>query len=541
MSAEMTETLLSDAVARYTSEFGCAPSVASFAPGRVNLIGEHVDYNDGFVLPFALPFRTVVVGSVASGGASKIISLNMEGSEASSTFTLDEKLSKGSPTWANYVKGTAKQYLGELPSGAAFNAVVVSNVPIGSGLSSSASLEVAIATLIEELFKVDTTKVTGVEKALRCQKAEHTFADTPCGIMDQYISANGRENALLLLDCRSNTFKLIPFGRDGATPVMVVCNSRVKHTLSGSEYPDRVRQCREAVAILQAKYPEVKALRDASMEQLVSVYAKRRRDSVMSDEGASSSGTEGNGNKKSKKRMSKKELRASATQRRQEKKEDKDRTTSKATDSGGSGMEDVVFYRARHCIGEDERTLSVVKAMEKGDWDTVGKHMTASHRSLQHDYEVSCPELDFLVDSALTVPGVLGSRMTGGGFGGCTISLCKDKAVAETLMEHLRKVYPVGEAFSCSPSEGCGTLSLAAAAARKQPSVESPVAGARSAGGKKDSSAYIVTPSTEDVDSPGFSSSSGSSSSEGSALWLTPVVGAAVVAIAAIVFMRRKN
>ena len=116
----MTDTLLSDAVARYTSEFGSAPSVASFAPGRVNLIGEHVDYNDGFVLPFALPFRTVVVGSVGSGGASKVISLNVEGSEASSTFTLDEKLSKGSPTWANYVKGTAKQYLGELPSGAAF-------------------------------------------------------------------------------------------------------------------------------------------------------------------------------------------------------------------------------------------------------------------------------------------------------------------------------------------------------------------------------------------------------------------------------------
>ena len=198
-------------------------------------------------------------------------------------------------------------------------------------------------------------------------------------------------------------------------------------------------------------------------------------------------------------------------------------------------MEDMAFYRARHCIGEDERTLSVVKAMEKGDWDTVGKHMTASHRSLQHDYEVSCPELDFLVDSALTVPGVLGSRMTGGGFGGCTISLCKDKAVAETLMEHLHKVYPVGEGFSCSPSEGCGTLSLAVAAARKQPGVESRVARARSAGGKKDSPASIITPSNVDVDS------SRSSSIENSAFWLAPVAGAAVVAIAAIVFMRRKN
>ena len=163
------DTLLDDAVTKYKEVFGSAPSAAAFAPGRVNLIGEHVDYNDGFVLPFALPFRTIVVGSVAADGVSKVISLNMEGSGATSSFTLDEKLSKGSPSWANYVKGTAKQYLQEVGAGAAFNAVVVSNVPIGSGLSSSASLEVAVATLIETLFNVDTNKVTGVEKALRCQ------------------------------------------------------------------------------------------------------------------------------------------------------------------------------------------------------------------------------------------------------------------------------------------------------------------------------------------------------------------------------------
>ena len=143
------DTLLGDAVAKYKDVFGEVPSAAAFAPGRVNLIGEHVDYNDGFVLPFALPFRTVVVGSLTEGGVSKIISLNVEKSEATCSFTLDEKLSKGHPLWANYVKGTAKQYLGEVGAGASFNAVVVSNVPIGSGLSSSASLEVAIATLIE--------------------------------------------------------------------------------------------------------------------------------------------------------------------------------------------------------------------------------------------------------------------------------------------------------------------------------------------------------------------------------------------------------
>ena len=548
------DTLLDDAVTKYKEVFGSAPSAAAFAPGRVNLIGEHVDYNDGFVLPFALPFRTIVVGSVAADGVSKVISLNMEGSGATSSFTLDEKLSKGSPSWANYVKGTAKQYLQEVGAGAAFNAVVVSNVPIGSGLSSSASLEVAVATLIETLFNVDTNKVTGVEKALRCQKAEHTFADTPCGIMDQYISANGRENALLLLDCRSNTFELVPFGTgDGggsASPVLVVCNSRVKHQLSGSEYPVRVRQCREAVALLQGKYPAIQALRDVSMEQLLTVYGKGRKDSVMSDDGAQSSSEgnvngQGNNDNKvagsSKKHVSKKKLKAAAKEKKQQKAVGGGAQGEPANE-GGVTMEDVVFRRARHCIGEDERTLAAVKAIQKGDWDTVGKLMTASHHSLQHDYEVSCPELDFLVDSALTVPGVLGSRMTGGGFGGCTISLCANDVAAETLMEHLRKVYPAGEVFSCGPSEGCGVLSVKADSSS---SVERKAESSSSVERKAESSssaerqaapAYTVMPSSsplEDIDSP---DSSGTSFS-----WLAPLTGAALVAIAAIIFMRRKN
>ena len=325
---------------------------------------------------------------------------------------------------------------------------------------------------LSKTFNVDTKKVTSVEKALRCQRAEHTFADTPCGIMDQYISANGRENALLLLDCRSNTFDLISFGEDVAQnstkPVLVVCNSRVKHQLSGSEYPDRVRQCKEAVALLQEMYPEIQALRDASMEQLLSVYNKGRKDSIVSDEGANLDAEgkwkkDGNGSgvRSTKKHMSKKQLKAAARARKQKQAESEDGQVGVAS-GDEAAIEDVAFRRARHCIGEDDRTLSAVKAIERGDWVTVGKLMTASHRSLQHDYEVSCPELDFLVDSALTVPGVLGSRMTGGGFGGCTISICENETTAKTLIEHLRKVYPVGEAFSCSPSQGCGYLSLEA-------------------------------------------------------------------------------
>ena len=149
---DMREDLLSIAVARFEKEFASKPSTASFAPGRVNLIGEHTDYNDGFVLPFALPFCTVVVGSlVSSGEVSRIVSCNMDGPDASSIFKIDHNLKKGTPFWANYVKGTIKQYIDELPKGFAFNAVVISDVPIGSGLSSSASLEVAIATFIEKV------------------------------------------------------------------------------------------------------------------------------------------------------------------------------------------------------------------------------------------------------------------------------------------------------------------------------------------------------------------------------------------------------
>jgi galactokinase len=181
-----------------------------------------------------------------------------------------------------------------------------------------------------------------VAKALRCQKAEHTFADTPCGIMDQYISAMGLKGSLLLIDCRTNSFELIPFGAAttgtaSSSPIILVTNSLVKHTLSGSEYPDRVRQCKEAVAAIKMKYPIVEALRDANLDMLDSVQEE---------------------------------------------------------------LSDVVYRRAKHVIGEDIRTQSAVAALKKGDYVTVGQLMTASHYSLKDDYEVSCDELDFLVEVA---------------------------------------------------------------------------------------------------------------------------------------------
>ena len=225
--------------------------------------GEHTDYNDGFVLPFALPFKTVVVGSLRSGGVaeSQVVSCSMN--SGPETFTINKMMKKGEPSWLNYVKGTIFQYLDDLPSPLAINICIASNVPLGSGLSSSASLEVAVATFLEQLCGLNTP---GVTKALRCQKAEHDFADTPCGVMDQYISAMGKRGNLLLIDCRSNDYTLIPFGSNTnkRQPVMLITNSNVKHSLSEGQYPVRVKQCQAAVRALAAKSPRVKSLRDAT-------------------------------------------------------------------------------------------------------------------------------------------------------------------------------------------------------------------------------------------------------------------------------------
>jgi galactokinase len=265
-------------------------------------------------------------------------------------------------------------------------------------LGAQAALEVATATMIEQLAKLDTPKVT---KALRCQKAEHTFAGMPCGIMDQYVSAMGAHSRLLLIDCRSNECELIPFGVEASSETykLVVANSNVKHKLSDSEYPVRVAQCKEAVRALQSAYPAIEALRDATLEQLEAVR---------------------------------------------------------------SSMSDVAYKRAKHNITENARTQAAVEALKNANFVDVGKNMTESHVSLRDDYEVSCPELDALVDIAVSVPGVLGSRMTGGGFGGCTITLVEANAV-DALLQALHSEYPKRSGhdtttFVVSPSAGAGVV-----------------------------------------------------------------------------------
>ncbi len=352
---------IDEAEAKFRAELGRDPRWVAAAPGRVNLIGEHTDYNDGFVFPMAIERYTVIAADrpgdpgidsrkarVFSTGMGQWASLDVHG-----------QIVPGEVTWSSYVQGAVAGCLAKGLAPGSFEAIIHSDVPLGGGLSSSAALEVATATLVEA---ITGTRLDPVEKALLCQKAEHDFARMPCGIMDQFISVMARGDCLMLLDCRSQEPRFVRLA-DPALAVLIV-NSNVKHELTGGEYAERRSQCEQAARVLG-----VPALRDADDEML---------------EGA------------------------------------RDR------------LSEVEFRRARHVIGEDERTLAAAEAIERSDWDELGRLMYASHASLRDDYEVSCDELDLLVQIARSIGpdgGVIGSRMTGGGFGGCTVSLVRSQAV----------------------------------------------------------------------------------------------------------------
>ena len=330
------------------------------APGRVNLIGEHTDYNDGFVLPMAIERYTVIA---AGRPAKDTKQIQLRSTCEDQPVTIDpvqplKPFPKGA--WANYPAGVIAGLLARGLNPGRFDALIHSTVPLGGGLSSSAALEVAVATLLEV---ITGRKLDPVEKALLCQKAEHDYAGMPCGIMDQFISVMGRENHLLLLDCRSRKPELVPMSDPSVT--VLVINSNVKHELTGSEYPTRRKQCETAAKILG-----VPSLRDATADALESVRGK---------------------------------------------------------------MDEVVFRRACHVISEIERTVHAAEGVRASNWPAVGQLMYASHRSMRDDYEISCREIDAVVEIAesIGIPGgVYGCRMTGGGFGGCAVALAKSDAVA---------------------------------------------------------------------------------------------------------------
>jgi galactokinase len=385
------QKLAAEIAQEFSKIYGREPRWIVAAPGRVNVIGEHTDYNDGFVLPTAIDRYAVMAADKAADGKNVIQIHDISGVEPA-LIDLSVPVKPGKPKWSNYPRGVVAGCLERNLNPGGLDVLLHSTVPLGSGLSSSASLEVCTATLIEA---VTGRTIVPVEKALLCQKAEHEFAGVPCGIMDQFISVMGRQNNLLLLDCRSHETQLVPMNDPGIS--LLVINSNVKHELANGEYAQRRAQCEAAGKILG-----VPSLRDAAPEWLESAKGK---------------------------------------------------------------MEDVVFRRARHVIGEIERTLHAAEGIRASNWPTVGQLMYASHRSLRDDYEVSCKELDAIVEIAEDIGikgGVYGCRMTGGGFGGCAIAMVQTEfveAITEKLtIDYQKKTGIAATIFVTRPAAGAMIL-----------------------------------------------------------------------------------
>jgi galactokinase len=368
--------------------YGSAAGLRTFrAPGRVNLIGEHTDYNLGFVLPVALDLATTVATAPSNDGMLRIYSEQRQETRQWKAEEIPEL--KPAHDWTDYPIGVARELMvAGFPIRPA-NLLIESTVPEGSGLSSSAALEVSCA-----LAFLQGRPVNPLELALLCQRAERNFVGMPCGIMDQYISVFGRQNCAVEIDCRSLSHRLVPLP---AGVTFVAVNTMVKHALASSAYGQRVAECAAAVAGIRDQFPCVESLRDATLEQL---------------------------------------------------------------HAAAPWLTEVVERRARHVVTEDQRVGRFVEASERGDPPEMGRLMLESHASLRDDYEVSCDELDFLVEAAMKIEGVHGSRMTGGGFGGCTVTLLDaggTEAFEEQIAAAYQKRFDISPlVYICQPSDGAG-------------------------------------------------------------------------------------
>jgi len=383
-NAQPLPELADGAKKAFAGRYGAAPECVAAAPGRVNLIGEHTDYNDGFVLPMAIERQTVVAASKREGDSVRLYSVTM-GEAAELPLEPD---GGELPAWAKYARGVIDVYREAGIAVPAFDGVIDSTVPLGGGLSSSAALEVSLALAIERL---SGQSVDGPRRALLCQKAEHVGAGMPCGIMDQFSSALCQADCLMLLDCRSQVPRMVPFVDDGVT--VLIINSNVKHELTGGEYAERRQQCEAAAETLG-----VAALRDATMERVLANETK---------------------------------------------------------------LGELPFKRARHIVGENDRTVRAAEAVAASDWKTAGELMYASHAAMRDDFQITVPEIDKLVELAREIGpggGVIGSRMTGGGFGGCTVTLVRtDSAneVAATIAERYQAATGIEPTcFTTRPAEG---------------------------------------------------------------------------------------
>jgi galactokinase len=357
------------------------------APGRVNLIGEHTDYNDGFVLPMAIDRRTFVAAATRPDSILRCTSNEFSGQLQ---FTLKPDL-QPSKDWSNLIRGMAASLIraGYDLSGA--DLLFESEVPMGAGLASSAAFEIAAGFALLNLST--DLPIDPIELALAAQRAEQEFTGTQCGIMDQFVACLAVKDHALLIDCRSLEYEPVHLGMGEAR--IVVCNTMVKHDLSTGEYNRRRAECQEAVRRLAGNIYEIESLREVDLEAFNEYYAT---------------------------------------------------------------LPDMIARRGRHVITENKRTLNAVQAIKIGDLGHFGQLMYASHESLSKDYEVSCRELDLLVELAAACPGVFGARMTGGGFGGCTVNLITanevDHFVERVTTGYENQIGDRPECYICQPSEG---------------------------------------------------------------------------------------
>ena len=373
----------------HTDRFEAEPAIYA-APGRVNLIGEHTDYAEGFVMPAAINFATLAGISPRVDGKIAIFSENYGQVRY---FDAAELPAKAGKHWSDYPLGVISILAGQGNTIPGFSLSLWGDVPLGSGLSSSAAVEVATALAVTGLLGVT---YPGPVLARLCQRAENEFVGASCGIMDQFISANGAKDHALLLDCRDLSFKLAPIPENVA---LVIANTMVKHAITGGEYTSRRAEVEAACAVIASHRPGVKFLRDATVEDL---------------------------------------------------------------ENWGHEMSPNSLKRARHVITENLRTVAAADALINGDLAELGKLMAEAHWSYSRDFEASCEEADAMVELAQDLPGLIGARLTGGGFGGCTINLV-EQTQAATFVEELAKLYAgqtgiVPQIHICQASGGAHRL-----------------------------------------------------------------------------------
>ena len=349
----MNDILIKNTVDFFKKTFGNEPQKIVLSPGRINIIGEHIDYNEGYVLPAAIDKIICFAFEKSNSNTSRIIAIDLEDEFE---INLADPIELSDNVWTNYVRGVILQLQNKGFQFEGVNCVFSSTIPVGSGLSSSAALECGFLFGIKELYNLD---IKPVDLALMGQSAEH-WVGINCGIMDQFSSVMGLENKVIKIDCRTLEYEY--HNADFNDYSLILFDSNVKHSLMTSAYNERREQCEEGIAILKANFPEVKSFRDCTEEQVQSMKEKMSED---------------------------------------------------------------VFKRSLFVVKEIKRVIKACNALDNGDIPTLGKLMYETHEGLSKDYEVSCPELDMIVDTLKTEEAVVGSRLMGGGFGGCTINLIK--------------------------------------------------------------------------------------------------------------------